>query len=451
MLTNLSWLENGTAFPPVQEKSRLEEYRRNELLFDTEIPPEWQTSFTAIARRLGKKPSEIDTIFNYQQLISKKTADFVCGEPPTIETEQNTDGITLKLARTGFFTKLYEAFIDISRFGNAILKHRDKSVTAVSPMHWFPICDKSDLKTIVQHIIAYPIEPDSNGVMTKLYVEIHDIGFITERLYSLNNGLIGGLITEERYNTGLDDFAVQVLTNVTSSSSLFGISDYKIINSLIEKLIWRFSCIDNVLDKHSEPSMSGPSSSLEYDEHFGKYFLNLGKYFARDTSESPDLRYITWDGNLESSFKECEMLFNQLYILSEMGQAFADAGGKDSSGTALKLRLVSPRVKAARLAKLNNSRVKLIICTLCKLNGISLDYDKLTLHWNDGLPQDDAELIQVLSTAVQSGIMSRFSALKLRGLSDEEVQAELEQIAEEQASAQPLQLGVVDNGTEDTD
>lgn len=79
------------------------------------------------------------------------------------------------------------------------------------------------------------------------------------------------------------------------------------------------------------------------------------------------------------------------------------------------------------------------------------DYDKLTLHWNDGLPQDDAELIQVLSMAVQSGIMSRFSALKLRGLSDEEVQAELEQIAEEQASAQPLQLGVVDNGTEDTD
>ncbi len=451
MLIDLSWLENGTAFPPVQEKKRLDKYRKNELLFDTEIPPEWSASFSAIARKLGKKQSEIDTIFNYQHLISKKTADFVCGEPPTIETEQNTDNIMLKLVRIGFFTTLYEAFIDISRFGNAVLKHRGKTISAVSPMHWFPICDKSDLKTTVQHVIAYPIEPDSNGTMTKLYVEIHDIGFITERFYSLNSGLIGGLITEKRHSTGLDDFAVQILTNVTSSSSLFGISDYRIINSIVEKLIWRFSCIDNVLDKHSEPSMSGPSSALEYDKHLGKYFLNLGKYFARDDSASPDLQYITWDGNLESSFKECEMLFNQLYILSEMGQAFADAGGKDSSGTALKLRLISPRVKAARLAKLNDSKIKLIICTLCELNGISLDYDKLTLHWNDGLPQDEAELIQILSMAVQSGIMSRFSALKLRGLSDEDVKAELEQIAEEQAYAQPLQLGVIDNGTEDTD
>lgn len=352
----------------------------------------------------------------------------------------------LKLAQMGFFTKLYEAFIDVSRFGNAVLKHINKTVTAVSPMHWFPICDKSDLKTISQHVIAYPVEPDSNGTMTKLYVEIHDIGFITERLYSLNNSLIGGLISEKRHNTELDDFAVQILTNVTSSSSLFGISDYKIINSLVEKLIWRFSCIDNVLDKHAEPSMSGPSSAMEYDEHFGKYFLNLGKYFARDTSDSPDLRYVTWDGNLESSFKECEMLFNQLYILSEMGQAFADAGGKDSSGTALKLRLVSTRVKASRLAKLNDSKIKLIICTLCKLNGVSLDYDKLTLHWNDGLPQDDAELIQILSVAVQNKIMSQYAAMKLRGLSDAEVEAEIEQIAQEQASAQPVQLGVIDNG-----
>lgn len=446
MLTDLSWLANGTAFPPVQEKKRLDEYKKNELLFNTEVPSEWQTSFASIARRLGKKQSEIDTIFNYQQLISRKTADFVCGEPPTLETEQNTDTVMLKLARMEFFTKLYEAFIDVSRFGNAVLKHINKTITAVSPMHWFPVCDKSDLKTIKQHVIAYPIEPDSNGVMTKLYVEIHDIGFITEQLYSLNNGLVGGLISEKHHSTGLDDFAVQILTNITSSSSLFGISDYKIINSIVEKLIWRFSCIDNVLDKHSEPSMSGPSSALEYDERFGKYFLNLGKYFSRDSSDSPDLKYITWDGNLESSFKECEMLFNQLYILSEMGQAFADAGGADSSGTALKLRLVSPRVKAARLAKLNDSKIKLIICTLCKLNGISLDYDKLTLHWNDGLPQDDTELIQTLTLAVQNKIMSRYSAMKLRGLSDKEVEAELEQISAEQASEQPLQLGVIDNG-----
>lgn len=438
MLTDLSFLEKNTAFPPVQEKSRLDEYRKNDVLFHSRVPPEWSRDFSTIARRLGKSQSEIDTIFNYQQLISKKTADFVCGEPPTIETEQDTDQITKKLENQEFFTKLYEAFIDVSRFGNAVLKFRDKTITAVSPMYWFPVCDKSDLKAIVQHVIAYPVE-------SNLYVEVHEKGRFLERLYGFDGNTVGSLIYEKEHQTGLDNFAVAVLTNITSSSSLYGISDYSIINGIIEKLIWRFSCIDNVLDKHSEPSMSGPESAMEYDEKTGTRFLNLGKYFARSDSSSPDLRYITWDGNLESSFKECEMLFNQLYILSEMGQAFADAGGGDSSGTALKLRLVSPRVKASRLAKLNNSRVKNIICTLCSINGISVDYNGLTLHWNDGLPVDEAEQIQNLSTAVNQRIMSQYSALKRMGLSDKEVDAEIEQIAEEQSSIQPLTLGVIDN------
>lgn len=450
MLTDLSWLENGKSFPPAQEQYRLGEYRRNDKLFHTKIPHEWQASFSSIARRLGKKQSEIDTIFNYQQLISRKTADFVCGEPPTIETEQDTDRIGKILGRQEFFIKLYEAFIDVSRFGNAVLKFKGKTVTAVSPMFWFPICDSSDLKTIIQHVIAYPIDPDESGNMRKLYVEIHEKGRFTERLYSFGCGSVGALLKEASHSTGLDDFAVQILTNVTCSSSLFGISDYTAINSIVEKLMWRFSCIDNVLDKHAEPSMSGPSSAMDFDEKMGVYYLNLGKYFARDSSESPDLSYITWDGNLESSFKECEMLFNQLYILSEMGQAFADAGGGDSSGTALKLRLVSPRVKAARLAKLNDSRVKNIICTICRLNGVSVECDGITLHWNDGLPQDDAELIQVLSLAVQNKIMSQYSAMKRLGLSDEEVEAELEQISEEQSAAQPITLGVIDHGGENT-
>ena len=282
--------------------------------------------------------------------------------------------------------------------------------------------------------------------MRKLYTEIHTPGMIVTRINAFNQQGIGGLIEEKAEQTGLEDFAVQVLTNVTCSSDLFGVSDYSEINNLIDRLIWRFSCIDNVLDKHSAPTMSGPSDALEHDEKFGTSFLNLGKYFARDTNDSPDLHYITWDGNLDSSFKEAEMLFNQLYILSEMGQAFADAGGADSSGTALKLRLVSPRVKAARLVKLNNARVKRMICTLCQLNGINVDYDGLTLHWNDGLPVDETEQINNLTIATGGkAIMSRYSALKQRGLTDSQVEAEIDQIQAEDAAMQPLQLGVIGN------
>ena len=84
-----------------------------------------------------------------------------------------------------------------------------------------------------------------------------------------------------------------------------------------------------------------------------------------------------------------------------MGQAFAlgKDGGGESSGTALKLSLISPRIKAARIAANNNATVKRIISIFAELNGIKLDYDNLQLHWQDGIPVDEKEQIETLQTA----------------------------------------------------
>lgn len=62
-------------------------------------------------------------------------------------------------------------------------------------------------------------------------------------------------------------------------------------------------------------------------------------------------------------------------------------------------------------------------------------------------PIDETEQIQTLNLATGGkAVMSQYAALKQRGLSDAEVEAELEQINEENAAVQPLQLGVIDNG-----
>ena len=93
MLTNLNWLADGGAYPPLAEKERIERYSLNEKLFLSKHTEAWKSDFEEIARRLRRRSSDIETILNYQQLLSKKTADFVCGEPPTIETEQDTDDL----------------------------------------------------------------------------------------------------------------------------------------------------------------------------------------------------------------------------------------------------------------------------------------------------------------------------------------------------------------------
>lgn len=450
MLTNLDWLSYGAEYPPKSERGRLERYRLNEQLFLSNHPRVWQENFNELARRLHKKVQEVETIFNYQQLLSKKTADFICGTPPAIETESNTDKLTNILGSQNWNVLLYEAFIDVSRYGNAVVKIKGKSMTAVSPAFWFPVVDPTDLKVITHHVIAYPTNPDKEGKMTRLYAEIHQPGKVTMQIFTLTaENRIGVLLEEKEEPTGLNDFAVQILTNVTHSGSLFGIDDYAIVNSLVEKLMWRLHCVDNILDKHSEPSLSGPESALSYDEKFKRYYLDLGKYFKRSSNDDPDLKYLTWDGNLSSAFDEIELLFKQIYILSEMGQAFTegDDAGSASSGTALKLRLVSPRVKAARLVGINENTVKKLICLIAQINSISIDCDKLTLHWSDGLPVDETEQFQNLYTATGGKpIMSQYAAMKRMGLSDKETEAELQQIANENAANAPLYLTTIDGG-----
>ena len=121
MLTDLSWLEQGQPFPPVSEKERIEKYKLHEQLFLSYHNDAWMPEFHQMARRLRVSESKIDTIFNYHQLLSKKIADFVCGEAPTIETEGDTDSLQHTLDKENFASKLYEAVIDVTRYGNGII------------------------------------------------------------------------------------------------------------------------------------------------------------------------------------------------------------------------------------------------------------------------------------------------------------------------------------------
>jgi hypothetical protein len=440
LLTNLNWLEEGQKFPPDTERERLKKYENNSKLFETKHIEVMGPRFSEIIKRLKKKGHDVDVVLNYHQLLSKKTADFVCSIPPSIETEEDTDGLLQILKKQLFFRKLYEATIDVSRYGDAVFKIVENRVTAVNPGCWFPVCDPTDVKYVTHHVIAYGTNPDKDGKMTQLYVEIHFERQVETRTYSLENEEIGKLLKGPEITQFDSEYsAIQVIQNITTTSSLFGIDDYSIVNSLIEKVMWRLGRIDKVLDKHSEPSMQGPTTSMIRDEKTGVWYFPLGNYLGRKPEDAP-LEYVTWDGNLEASFKELDFLLNQLYALSEMGATFIDAGkgGSDSTGTALKLRMVSPRIKAQRIIGINEQAIKSTICALAEVNGVYINSDTLELTWKDGLPKDDVEETNTLVQATGGPIMSLYAALKSKGLSDEATDAEMQQIKDERLEAQPV-------------
>jgi hypothetical protein len=441
MLNDINYFAPGAVYPPASEKARIQTYTDNNKLFLSKHTEVWGSAFSRLSDNLVKRNVKVDTVLNYQKLMSIKTADFICGEPPAISCGERSDELNALLSKNEFDTKLYEAVIDISRLGNGVLKIVGKKISIVDARYWFPVAAPENLKEVTAHIIAYPIKPGKDGNFTELYCEIHQAGKITVRYLKYDGGTVGALINETETQTGLDFFAVIPLTNTTFSGGYYGIDDYGVVNSIIKKIMWRLACADKILDKHTEPSVSGPESALEYDEKTGMYFVPLGgNYFRRDKDDA-ELKYITWDGNLESNFKEIDLLFEQLYILSEMGTAFLEggSGGAESSGRALKLRMTSPRIKAQRIIGLNAERIKNLIFLLAKVNKIDIKREAISLEWKDGLPVDPAEKVDILTRACgNKPVISQYTAVQKYGeLSEGETDAELERIQKESAIETP--------------
>lgn len=402
MLTNLEWIGPGKVFPPEEEKERIKRYEENEKLFLGAHMDVFGNDFARIENELKKRHMRPMAILNYPQLISKKTADFVCGEAPVISAAgEKGEKLGALLAGMNFEALLYEAAIDISRFGDAPIRIAEDGASLVPPMCWFPVVRATDVKKVMHHVVAFLAEGE-------IYVEIHTPGSVRIRRYEAKkNGFVtqfGALLYDSgETRTGLDDFAVKVLKNVGHSRSVFGMDDYGAIKSIVEAIVWRLACIDRVLDKHSEPSMSGPAGALSFDERTGMYYLDLGNYFKRNGNDDANVEYITWDGNLDAAFSEIEFLVNQLYVISEMGAAFLEGSGKQGtaqSGTALRLRMTSPRIKAGRIAGVNKQAIRQLVALVAQAGGIKgIEAGDISIKFNDGLPDDMMEKAQILSLA----------------------------------------------------
>ena len=286
----------------------------------------------------------------------------------------------------------------------------------------------------------------------KLKVQIHYKGFYEDRVYSLESSqqvagkfLIGKLLEEDMVETGLSDFAIIHTTNLVTSDRATGIDDYEDIDCIVREILVRISQIARVLDKHASPSVSGPSSALIQDPASGEFSLVMGNYFRRDSADDPEPKYITWDGQLEASFKQIELLINNLYVISEMGATLLggeDKGNSNMSGRALKFKMISPLAKVKRLTMFLNPKIKKLYKLLSEYNdnGVKvLDESKISITWNDGLPNDQLEEAEIIEKRRNSGTMSIRTALtRFDNMTEDVAEAEIDEINNEEAQINPL-------------
>ena len=164
----------------------------------------------------------------------------------------------------------------------------------------------------------------------RLMVEIHSAGIVEFRTYAMPNWPVTlhqpgsvcslGRILETRVEqTGVDAPLVVHVANLATSDRIYGLDDYDDLTSIVQELEVRFAQVARVLDRHADPKMFGPDMTRR-DPETGVLVADIGDYIPREPGEEPP-GYITWDSQVEASFRQVEMLMEQFYALSETSPA----------------------------------------------------------------------------------------------------------------------------------
>ncbi len=453
MLTNLDFLKVGELFPPKCEVERLENYRDYKKLFEGKHDEVYQNQFNRI-KRINSGYTDIvsyDIILNYHQLITKKTADLLVGEPPRVAVQdKNKQKIVDEImSKNDVLNLMYIIAMDVSRYGVGLFylyKDLNKGVIDITqPAIWFPVVSPRNIRKIQYHVLCIPTRV-LNEKETELYVEIHEKGKYTIKYFLVKNGkIVREFYDEEKVvETGLNDFAVIPVVNLTTSDNVFGISDYETIDTLVSELEVRFSQISKILDKHAEPSMQGPSSALTYDKRTGTYNLKTGNYFIVEGSDGK-VSYLTWDAQLNANFEYIKELQNALYTLSEMGGTLL--GDKENvngniSGIAYKLKMETALQKVSRIRNSMDTAIRKAISACAKLDGYDIDENELIIEWQDGLTNDDKEEAEIMQ--IKNGnkpTLSHVTSIMLANdMTREEAEEEYQRILQEEMEANPLNV-----------
>lgn len=471
MLTSLDFLKVGQYFPPDTEKHRLNRYFANKRIFEGEHESVYKDNFKRIARHINNFSEVVSysVVTNFQKLMSLKIADLMLGEEPIIscgdDNSKHQMAIDTIKENNDLNSTSYSAVIDLSRYGDAVFNiYKDEEgigrIDITQPSFYFKVVDPQNIRKVQYHVLAHKykkLKPNTllNTLFNDetqydhfLYAEIHSKGYVEKITFKLDErGYIKSVVESSGpIATGLDDFAIVPVHNLLTSDRVYGIDDYNDVDSIISEIEVRISQIAKILDKHAEPSMQGPETALEYNKNTGKYELKVGNYFPKSSKEDADVSYITWDAQLQASFTQIEKLINILAVISEMGSALFDFDnklGSAASGTALKRMMISPLAKVNRTRmRLDNSLKKAIkLCSqLGGENIVDLSKESINIFWNDGLPNDDLEEANIMN--IRTGgkaTISQYSAIKrMDNLTDEDTQAELEAIQEEEGASNPF-------------
>lgn len=470
----------GEYYPHPSHRKRIQRYKDNKKLF---LGFHYDV-FDKIQKRLSsaKHRELVYVSANLPGIICKKSADFLFGENPHFSAGKKDDSNEQKaLERIIEDNELhitnYESSLGNAYRGDSFYKVRwgqnyDGILPAdVDPFrvfiesqnaeYVFPECVPGDANKILAYHIAYPTKVAGSYNEWVLHVESHYPGFIQYSKWRMNplTVTVDNEITEwkiyaeildarETVKTGVPFPLVVHIPNYSTDEGWDGIDDLTEHKALFDEINNRLSQIAVILDKHADPAIAVPAGTLGEDEVGNPVFrVGLDKVFEVMGKDDVIPQYITWDGQLQNAFTELEKLLELLLINAEIPAVAlgkGDSGTSGSSGLSIKWRMNSLLAKINRKRQYYDKGLKriLYIAQLLekeRLGKVDYEVSVPKIKFNDGLPKDEAETANIMSirTGGKATISQKTAIMQMDGLTEEQADAELKRMEEEEQTADP--------------
>lgn len=463
--------EVGKMYPPKEHKERVDRYRENAELVRCNAD---------LIKRLSEE-IEVDPkryiYANYAGLICKKAADLLFGDSPIYSAGEEASAEQSALDRIVKENTLNTTNYEMAH-GNAyrgdsfykikwaqeyrgILPESQDPYRAViesqNAAYVFPETVPGNAKKVAAYHIAVPIAFTEEGqIRWELHVETHVPGeimfskFEMTALTTRDDEVTSWTITKELEDvdaplkTGVPAPLIVHVPNFSFDDTWSGLDDISEHKALFREINNRLTQIASILDKHADPILTVPAGVLEDGpDGVPQQRAAYAKVFEVIDSGSVVPQYVTWDGQLESAFKELDKLIDTLLTTSELppiALGKENAGTSGATGLAVKYRMNPLLSKIARKRQYFDKALTeaLFIAQLLEQaqSKASIDYTPTKPHiiFSDGLPTDDREQAEIaqIRTGGKPTMSVRDAVKRLDGLTDEQAEQAMSRIDEDE-------------------
>lgn len=398
-----------------------------------------------------EKPIDVYLSMAIPAEIARLYSDLIFRNPINAFVKENADtdnAIDRLIYENDLDNQLSESSLNCAVKGEVIAKNyldKGKSrIKFIQPDFYFPKLSTFDQTEIESETIAYLFD-DDKFIYQEIYQKNEESGYyyVTEKVSRYKNGKIGKEESSQVKNTYLTESPLTHIPLFRMSGEFFGTSLYDGLTPIFSELNHRVSEMSKILDKHSNPNLTGDPSLMEDGKNFD---IGTGGKFIPVEGDEKIPSYLTWDGKMEANFKYIkEVIFEILYMISPMNRSLYGLDTQSqASGRAIKLR--SWRTESFIYRSMNYWRraLKKILFQAQQLDVIAgnAKYTPIipNVELSVALPFDELEHAQAEQLKVQSQVSSRKSSISRLNphMTSKEIEEEWLEIVNEQAETDAM-------------